>query len=394
MTSAADATTRLLRIARRKADEGRRQLRAICGDLLSGGGAALAGVEYALVRDILARLIEAFSAPLRRNLSEQLSVIAPERADAASALVTDEVNFTHPLLLGVEAVIDLELLETIRHRALEHRLMLAMRRTQPDPDDTAGADPIGSLLRNEDPALREAAMAYLVQQSRRFDAFLEPVVLPEELAPALRRKLTIWLLAVLRHHLQERYEIDQTRLDDAMEAVATAASRLPDGPPDDAGLALARRLNDSGLITAQLLLQVLRQGEVALFVALLAELGGLRRELAGRLIFEPGADGLAVLCRAVGLGRSVLASIYLLTRRARPTQHASTPGELTQVLALYDGTEPGAAREVLARWRRDRDFLTALRFVEEAATGGQDEDWRQLLLAPTSSGHADLARNV
>jgi hypothetical protein len=55
------------------------------------------------------------------------------------------------------------------------------------------------------------------------------------------------------------------------------------------------------------------------------------------------------------------------------------------------------ARQVLARWRRDRDFLTALRFIEEAATGAMEEDWRKILVAPTAPpgpSDADLTTNA
>jgi uncharacterized protein (DUF2336 family) len=399
MASAADETQRLLRIARRKSDDGRRQLIAICGDLLSGDGTVLSGVEYALMRDVLARLVEGLAVPLRRSLSEHLAVIAPESTEIVAVLSAESIDLTAPLLLGIETALDLELVEIIRNRAYEHRLTLAMRRTQADSADVvAGEDAIDGLLRSPDAALAELVMAYLVEQSRRFDPFLEPVVRPEELSPALRRKLTLWLLAGLRHHLQQHHRIDVTRLDDAVEAVAAAAAAAATASPaGDAAIALARRLGEHGAIAPQLMLQVLRQGEVALFAALLAEFGRLRPDLARRLVFEPGGDGLAILCRAVDLGRSVLASIFLLTRRARPSQHTSGPGELSQVLALYDGIEPPVARQVLARWRRDRDFLTALRFIEEAATGAMEEDWRKILVAPTAPpgpSDADLTTNA
>lgn len=396
MSSAADETQRLLRIARRKSDDGRRQLIAICGDLLSGDGTVLSGAEYALMRDILARLVEGLAVPLRRSLGEHLAVTAPESAEIAAVLAEGSIDLTAPLLVGVETALDLELVEIIRNRAYEHRLMLGMRRTQADTANAvAGDDAIDGLLHGGDPAVADLVMAYLVEQSRRFDPFLEPVVRPEELSPALRRKLTLWLLAGLRHHLLRHYQIDATRLDDAVEAVAAVAAMAP--PDGDAAMALVYRLAELEAITPQLMLQVLRQGEVALFVALLAEFGRLRPDLARRLVFEPGGDGLAMLCRAVDLGRSVLASIFLLTRRARPSQHASSPGELSQVLALYDGIEAPVARQVLARWRRDREFLTALRFIEEAATGAMEEDWRKILVASTASAgpsDTDLPTNA
>lgn len=391
MAPAADETTRLLRIARRKSDDGRRQLLAICGDLLSGSSTVLAGAEYTAMRDILARLVAALAVPLQRNLAEQVAVTAPDKADAVVASFTSEtIDIRQPLLHGIDTVIGLDLVETIRNRAFEHRLMLAMRRSQADSGDgPAGEDAIDALLRSSDPAVPELVMAYLVEQSRRFDPFLEPAVRPEELSPALRHTLTLWLLAGLRHHLQQHQAIDATRLDDAVEAVAAAARKAAATPSGDAAMALARHLGAQGAITPPLMLQILRQGEVTLFIALLAELAGLRIDLARRMVFEPGGDGLAVLCRAIGLGRSVLASLFLLTRRARPARHASGPAELTQLLGFYDGIDPAVAREVLVRWRRDRDFLTALRFIEEASAGETGEEWSPVPLAPVSHGIAD-----
>lgn len=380
MSSSADEMNRLLRIARRKSDASRRQLVAICSDLLRGGGSVLTNVEHALMRDILARLVEELSGPLRRALADHIAVISPQHAEAASGLAAEPVDLAAPLLLGVETAIDIELVETIRDRALEHRLMLAMRRSQSDLAE--GEDAVDALLHFPDPAIPELAMAYLVEQSRRFDPFLEPVVRPDELSPGLRHKLTRWLLAGLRHHLQQHLRIESTRLDDAVDAVVgsmdVGSAGLGAARGRDAAAVLAQALGGCGAITATLMLQVLRQGEVALFVALMAETGGLRQQLVRRLLFEPGGDGLAMFCRATDLGRSVLAAIFLLTRRARPTDRATGPGELSQVLALYDGIQPAPARDVVARWRRDRDFLTALRFIEDVAGGVGGEDWTDM----------------
>lgn len=390
MASTADEVSRLLRIARHKSDAGRRQLVAICGELLGGDSAVLSNVEYALMRDILARLVEAVSAPLRRALIDHLAVIAPQHAEAAATAMAGPIDLAAPVLLGLDTVIDIELMEAVSHRALEHRLMLAMRRSQAESLD--GVDAMDGLLRFADPAVPGLAMAYLVEQARRFDQFLEPVILPEELSAPLRHKLTRWLLAGLRHHLRQHLRIDATVLDDAVDRVVATVG---DGLGHDAAPALARALGAAGAISAQLMLQVLRQGEIALFVALLAEAGGLRQELARRLLFEPGGDGLAVLCRAIDFGRSVLASIFLLARRARPSQDISGPGELSQVLGLYDGISPAAARDVVARWRRDREFLTALRFIEDAAeSGGGDDLAETLVVSRAADGAKSLVKNA
>lgn len=395
MASAADQTKRLLRSARGKSDDGRRQLLAICGDLLSGESTVLTSLEYALMRDILGRLVEELAAPLRLALGQRLGEFVPGGRVVAASLAAEPIDLTAPLLLGADGAIDLQLVETVRNRAFEHRLMLAMRRSQADPGNgilLPGEDAIGGLLHFPDPAIPDLAMAYLVDQSRRFDPFLEPVVRAEELSADLRRKLTIWLLAGMRHHIEQRHRIDGTRLDDAVEAVAAAAPAAEVLPTRNSTTVLARHLGALGAVTGPLMLQVLRQGEVALFAALLAETARLRADLVRRLLFEPGGDGLAVICRATDLGRPVLASMFLLTRRARPSERAAGPGELSQVVALYDRIDPKAARGVLAHWRRDRDFLTALRFIEEAANEMPDQSWPPLpaLFDPVRMGNADL----
>lgn len=396
MASAADETMRLLRIARRRSDDARRELLAICGELLGAEGGTLTSLEYALMRDILRRLVESLAAPLRAALGERLEVLFPEQTDLSRKLAEEPIELTAPLLLGGDSACGLQLVEIVRDRAFEHRLTLAMRRSPADLGDPGllpGQDAIDALLRLPDPATPDLVMAYLVDQSRRFDRFLEPVVRPEDLPLELWRKLVVWLLACMRHHVQREFEVDQTALDNAIEAVARLARPIPSAAQNGAAAALARHLQASGALTGPLMLQVLRQGEVALFTAMLAELAELRIDLVRRLVFESSGEGLAIICRATDLGRPVLASIFLLLRRARPSERAPGPAELSKVVALYDKTDPSVARAVLARWRRDREFLTALRFIEDATDGTGLERWTPFpaILGAMRTGDANLA---
>jgi uncharacterized protein (DUF2336 family) len=134
----------------------------------------------------------------------------------------------------------------------------------------------------------------------------------------------------------------------------------------DRATELANALANAGRLTPARLIQAMRQGEVSLFTAMLAHLTGLRLPLVRRLLFEPGGEGLVVACRALGFDKTILASIFLLCRRARPGDWAADPRELSRVLALFDRVQPAAAHAVLARWRRDPDFLYAIKTVEEA----------------------------
>lgn len=50
-----------------------------------------------------------------------------------------------------------------------------------------------------------------------------------------------------------------------------------------------------------MLTTALREGEVPLFIALFAKVSKLREYLIQRLVFEPGGEGLAIACRAIGM---------------------------------------------------------------------------------------------
>src|SRR3546814_175802 len=212
-------------------------------------------------------------------------------------------------------------------------------------------------------------MAYLVDRSETVDSFQEPILRRRDLSPSLAKKMYFWVSAALRQHIVENFDIDVTALDNAVEAVTAEVLKkvAEDGDPADssAAMVLARRIAEADELTPQLLIQMLRQGEIPLFEASLAQLSKLRLALIRRFLFEPGGEGLAIVCRAIDIEKSLFASIFLLSRRARPSDRVTDPRELSRILALYDRITPEAAKTVLARWRRDRRLLYAIKQVEE-----------------------------
>jgi uncharacterized protein (DUF2336 family) len=253
--------------------------------------------------------------------------------------------------------------------------MQSMRRTKGDAASDWGvgagdSDFIKGLLDGHEDPLTEAAMAYLVEQANTVDSFQEPILRRSDLSDRLVKRILLWILAALRQHLLERFDCDMTRLDDAVEAAAAELNGKIAGERDSAAESpttkLAKMLHDSNLLPLPSLVQLLRQGEVGLFVAALSEMTGLRLTLIRRLLFESGGEGLMTACRAIGLDKPNAAAIFLLTRRARPGDWAVDPRELARAMSIFDRVEPAAAQGVVARWRRDPDFLCAIRTVEEA----------------------------
>lgn len=369
----------LLALARLRSDEGRAELFAVIGDLFHDRNDVLSAQERALMLDILEKLMRDVARDVRRRLALKLADAPGLPRELAILLANDEIDVATPILMRSPALQDVDLIEVIRHRSRQHILAVAMRRdisgTVSDAlVETGDRDVIRTLLENQDAVIARATLAFLVEQSKSVDEFQEPLVRRRDLPADLARRMVYWVAAALRHALTQRFQIDIDTLDDRLEPVVKeeAAQAVAEAEAETAADVLTRALGDARQLTPRLLLQTLRRGEVLLFEAMFAEMSGLRLKLVSRLAYEPGGQGLAVAARGTGLNREEFATIFLLTRRARQGQGQGgmgqggfAPAELGRALEFFDRLSHAAAETVLNRWRRDPDYLFAIRSIEE-----------------------------
>lgn len=362
----------LLALARLRSDEGRAELFAVIGDLFHDRNDVLSAQERALMLDILEKLMRDVARDVRRRLALRLADAPGLPRELAVLLANDEIDVATPILMRSTALQDVDLIEVIRHRSRQHILAVAMRRDVSSNVSDAlvesgDRDVIRTLLENQDAQISRITLAYLVEQSKSVDEFQEPLVRRRDLPAELAKRMVYWVAAALRQALVERFEIDVNLLDDRLEPVAReeAEAAAAEAETDTAAAVLSRALGDARTLTPRLLLQTLRKGEIQLFEAMFAEMCGLRLKLVNRIVYEPGGQGLAVAARGIGLNREEYATIFLLTRRARAGQGGFAPAELGRALEFFDRLTHAAAETMLNRWRRDPDYLFAIRSIEE-----------------------------
>jgi uncharacterized protein (DUF2336 family) len=367
----------LLDLARDKSAEGRRRLLDTVTDLFSEEGRVLNERERALMADILCKLIREVEMRVRRELSERLALRSDVPRDVVKLLANDEIEVARPILLSSSMLRDVDLVEIVRHRTQQHQLTIAMRREVSEQVSDAlveagNTDVIKALLDNPNARISEATLEYLVEESRRVDTYQEPLVRRSDLSPQLARRMCLWVGAALRSYILDHFDIDPTQLDDLLEEVTlsavdslTSAETTTSEPGDDAATRLAKRLADEERLNPEVLVKALRQGEIALFEAMLAQMTKLRRRLIGRLVYEPGGEGLVIACRALKIDKPTFTSIFLLSRKGRPGDQVVDPRELSRVIALFDRVQPEAAMQVMRRWQRNPDYLYAVKRVEE-----------------------------
>lgn len=375
MTVVADHDVQqLLELASDKSQQGRRLLVSTISDLFEAIGETLTERERALMTDILNKLIRDFEMKVRRELSERLAQRGYAPREILLMLANDAIEVARPILLTSELLRDEDLVEIVRHRTLQHQLAIAMRQhvSEAVSDaliETGNSDVIKALLDNDNARLSTATMEYLVEESRRVDTYQEPLVRRSDLTPALARRMCLWVGAALRSYILDHYDIDPTELDDMLEEVANQTvgfAPVDEEVTEDSSVRLARSLADDGRLTVDMLIQVLRQGEIPLFEALFAEMTKLRLRLIRRIAYEPGGEGLVIACRALDIEKPQFTSIFLMSRRGRPGDQRVDPDELSRVLSLFDRVRPAAAQAVIRRWQRDPHYLYAIKRIEES----------------------------
>ena len=361
-------------MARDRSVEGRTRLATTVGDLYVESDLNLSDRERALMTDILDQLIHDVEMTVRHTLAERFAKLPNAPHDLVLKLANDEIDVARPILLESGVLRDQELIDIIHHRSLQHQLSIAMR-TQVSEIvsdalvETENTNVIKTLLENSSARIARSTMEYLVNQSRRVNEFQEPLVRREDLPTELAKRMVFWVSAALRKHLLEQHRIDEAELDDILdETVAEEVRQVEKQAKSERSEdVLARQIAREKKITAQMLIDVLRRGEVPLFESLFSQMANIDTEMARRVIYETGGESLAVACRSQEVPKSDFASIFLLSRRARPGDKTVDPHELQKVLSFYDKIKPDAALSVVRRWKREEGYRQAIEDVERGS---------------------------
>jgi hypothetical protein len=88
-----------------------------------------------------------------------------------------------------------------------------------------------------------------------------------------------------------------------------------------------------------------------------------------RLLFERGGEGLAVACKAISIDAASFASIFVLSRRARPYEPPPERGEVTRLLKFFNNIREEPADQLLRKWQRDPELLSAVWHIGQRAEG-------------------------
>ena len=353
---------RLLRLAADRSVESRKSLVTTINDLFAENETQLSDRELALISDILNKLLGDFEVAVRRELAERLANKRKAPMAVVVALANDEIGVARPVLLHSDLLDEPELIAIVQKRTREHQMAIAMRRTvsQPVSDALVGtgdSDVITTLLKNPNARISRATMIYLVEQSRHVDSYQEPLILRQDLSPGLARRLYAWVSADLRTRLLDRFDIEAEILDeelaDLIEELPKLDHKASDGLwPRSASRDLAQVLAEESKITPELLVRVLRQGEIELFEALFGRLIEVTPSRLHDILYREDGRDLAAVCRAINIPKRRFIELYLLIRQGQVGSKTTDPRDMAVAARGFDRITPTAAQKALSHWQQ------------------------------------------
>jgi len=364
-------TEHLFELARDKSAEGRNALAEAISDLTLESNRVLSERERALTFDILGRVIHEMEMSVRRTVATRLADMRDAPRDIVRLLASDDIEIAYPILTQSGVLLDADLIEIIRHRTLEHQRAIAIRHQVSEAVSDALVEAndenvISTLLSNQNAKISQSTMEYLVEESRRIDAFQEPILGRKDLDSKLIERMFLWVSAALRQTILEDWDLDPATVDALLEeaTVNEVKSATRSSGPKTKAEELVCNLAEDEIVTPDLLLKALQDGEVTLFVGMLKQMTGLRTVLVNRIVFEPGGEGLAIVCKSLEMDKDTFADIFTLTRNARPAAAKTLQRDIRKIVSLYDRITLASAAEVVERWQRGTNYLAALRDLE------------------------------
>ncbi|HYW15072.1 MAG TPA: DUF2336 domain-containing protein [Allosphingosinicella sp.] len=294
------------------------------------------------IAHLLRRLVGDVEDELRSALVEQLG--RDEDSPLRAALSSASLAIALPVLEAGGVLADPALFGLLLRRTEEHRLARAA------PESRL----LTELAGDEDPAVAAAAVSLLIAESRRVDAFHEPIVAGGDLPAEVAHGLAWTVAAALRTYLIARHGVAPAAADGAVTSAAAALlGRYDEGAgADSLARRLALRLEERARLDDALLVRAAGEGTLPLLLAGLSLRTGLDPQALWELLSDLSGRGSAIVLRAARLERDAAAPILL--------HLAGREESVGAQLDVYDGLDPAQARHHILLWSLDPAYRSAV----------------------------------
>ncbi|MEO5336273.1 MAG: DUF2336 domain-containing protein [Magnetospirillum sp. WYHS-4] len=357
----------LVDLAKEPSEERRRQLLKEVTDLFMNSSDGLSETERGHFGDIMGRVAAEMESKVRQVLSERLARHAGAPHDLIAQLANDSIEVARPVLEHSPVLDETDLVAIASHQSQDHLAAVAVRpsvsETVSDHLVARGDDRVLlSLVSNRGARFSRAGMAAVVDRAEANAQLHKPLINRGDVPPDMLHRMFWTVSAPLRQKILEATanipgdEVDRLLADAETEIMAglstLATGHTVKGPafdPSTIDMAekFAHNKEAAGQLTPDLLVQLLRQGQVAYFVTGFARLVGVDTQTARRILYDPSGEAVAIACKAVAFDRVYFSNLLLMTDQSGSRR----PEEIQKLAEIYDQIAPETAQRAMRFWK-------------------------------------------
>jgi uncharacterized protein (DUF2336 family) len=296
-------------------------------------------------------------------------------------LVLDEPRVAEKILRDAEVVPEALLIEAAREGDAAHRLLIAERLDL----STSVADAliqyeeievIQAVLKRDDAALSPGVMNRLVAMSATKPILHGPLLRRRELEPAHGFMMFWWVDAERRRRILSRFALDRTVIQQALEDLYPEVFRGagdPDAVVREILILVERRHRPRGAngepVSMDVVLRTLsaaRRYPSQEIIHAIGMVSGISRDLAARILRDPGGEPFAVTCKALSIPRDDFFALFDSTSE----EEFIGSEQAEYLLNVFDSLARDFSRAVLRYW----DWESNPRIAQITRLLGLDED--------------------
>ena len=318
--------------------------------------------ERSLVADLLIHVLDKVEESIRMEVAQRVARVSECPPGLVRMLLLDEAPVAEKIISAAESLPEALLIEAANEGTMAHRMMIARRidLSTSVADACLSSDEIDVcklVLKREECLLSPNAVTKLVALSAVNKEVQALLLRRRELEPAHGFTMFWWVDAERRRRILTRFALDRGIVQDVLADLYPRVFRGgdPDTVVKDILILSERRHRPRGVNGEPVSMDVVRRTLAAAckypaqeIIDAVAMIGGISRDLSGRILRDAGGEPFAVLCKSLGVPRD---EFYAFLTAVAEGSEAEARAE--HLLAVFDTMARDFARAVLRYWDWD-----------------------------------------
>lgn len=319
--------------------------------------------ERAMTADLLVDMLREAEPSERKKVARRIAGLTEIPASLVRMLLRDEVDVAEELLLNSNSLSDADLLDCARMMNLEHRRLIALRRSVSEVVcdvliEFGEVLVLECLLKNEEARFSNGGIEAVVALTRGDPRLTTILLRRPELRPAHAYVLFWWADPDARKIILQRFAVSREVLQEATSDIfpMAAQERWQDPLSRKALQFIERRQRNRAAIdkspfdNLEAAVSAAQNGLSRETAEEISYLSGLKPMTGAKIFTDPGGEPLAILCKATGLPKQAIRALWRGLKRDE-LEHDGAPSQaLERAMIAYDMIAVDRAQTVLRYW--------------------------------------------